>query len=115
MDFEKFIKDMPDNLNDIEKARYIYLQLGKFFSYDEQYITSGTQEKRNELFYKDFKTIKDDKIVCATISDLYTYLLNRCGIKAKTIYFEKPPKERRKSKTFACYYRDKYRWRKISL
>ena len=115
MEFDKFIKDMPNDLNYIEKARYIYLQLGKYFSYDEQYLTSGTQEKRDELFYKNFKTIKDDKIVCATISDIYTYLLNKCGIEAKTIYFENPPKERRKSKAITCYYRSKYRWRKIYL
>lgn len=108
MDFDIFIKNMPENLNDIEKARYIYIQLGKYFSYDERYLTSGTQEKRDELFNKNFKTIIGDKVVCSTISDLYTYLLNRVGIDAKTIRFEKMPKERGKKKTITCYYRNKH-------
>ena len=40
IDYDKIIEDMPKELNQIEMARYIYIQLGKYFSYDERYITS---------------------------------------------------------------------------
>ena len=30
----KILSEIPKNLTPIEKARYIYIQLGKFFSYD---------------------------------------------------------------------------------
>ena len=46
IDYDKIIEDMPKNLTQIEKARYIYIQLGKYFSYDEKYITSESDEEK---------------------------------------------------------------------
>ena len=44
MDYDKFLEKMPDNLTQIEKARWIYIQLGRFFSYDERYILTENEE-----------------------------------------------------------------------
>ena len=41
---------MPDNLTQIEKARWIYIQLGSFFSYDERYILTENEELRSIQF-----------------------------------------------------------------
>ena len=44
---EKIRKDMPKDLNEIEIAKYIYIQLGKIKSYDEKYYF-GNNEIANE-------------------------------------------------------------------
>ena len=44
MDYDKFLEKMPDNLTQIEKAMWIYIQLGRFFSYDERYILTENEE-----------------------------------------------------------------------
>ena len=61
IDYDKIIEDMPKELNQIEMVRYIYIQLGKYFSYDEKYITSESDEKKGEIFDRDIEDIEYDK------------------------------------------------------
>ena len=61
IDYDKIIEDMPKELNQIEMVRYIYIQLGKYFSYDEKYITSESDEKKREIFDRDIEDIEYDK------------------------------------------------------
>lgn len=81
---DKIFKDMPPNLTQVEKARYIYIQLGKYFSYDEQYIISNSEKEKREIFDRDIEDIVNDKVVCTSLSRIYENLLNSIGINAKT-------------------------------
>jgi len=87
---EKRIKDLiehiPQNFTDLEKARYIYIKLGRYFSYDGKYISSKTEEEKEGIYYKDVDNISDDKIVCSSLSKVYAYILNKVGIKSEIIY-----------------------------
>ena len=85
IDYNRIIDEMPEGLTQIEKARYIYVQLGKYFSYDERYITSQSDEEKREIFDRDIDDIIDDKVVCTSLSRIYENLLNRVGIKARTV------------------------------
>lgn len=85
IDYDKIIEDMPKELNQIEMVRYIYIQLGKYFSYDEKYITSESDEKKREIFDRDIEDIENDKVVCTSLSRIYERLLKRVGINAKTV------------------------------
>lgn len=85
IDYDKIIEDMPKELNQIEMARYIYIQLGKYFSYDEKYITSESDEEKREIFDRDIEDIENDKVVCTSLSRIYERLLKRVGINAKTV------------------------------
>lgn len=85
IDYDKIIEDIPKELNQIEMARYIYIQLGKYFSYDEKYITSENDEEKREIFDRDIEDIKNDKVVCTSLSRIYERLLKRVGINAKTV------------------------------
>ena len=85
MEYDKIIEDMPKELNQIEMARYIYIQLGKYFLYDEKYITSESDEEKREIFDRDIEDIENDKVVCTSLSRIYERLLMRVGINAKTV------------------------------
>lgn len=85
IDYDRIIEDMPKNLTQIEKARYIYIQLGKYFSYDERYITSESDNEKREIFDRDIEDIENDKVVCTSLSRIYENLLNRAGITSKTV------------------------------
>ena len=85
IDYDKIIEDMPKELNQIEMARYIYIQLGKYFSYDERYITSESDNEKREIFDRDIEAIENDKVVCTSLSRIYERLLKRVGINAKTV------------------------------
>ena len=85
IDYDKIIEDMPKELNQIEMARYIYIQLGKYFSYDEKYKISENDEEKREIFDRDIEDIENDKVVCTSLSRIYERLLKRVGINAKTV------------------------------
>ena len=85
IDYDKIIEDMPKELNQIEMVRYIYIQLGKYFSYNKKYITSESDEKKREIFDRDIEDIENDKVVCTSLSRIYERLLKRVGINAKTV------------------------------
>lgn len=85
IDYDKILSDMPNDLTQIEMARYIYIQLGKYFSYDERYITSESDNEKREIFDRDIEDIENDKVVCTSLSRIYENLLNRAGITAKTV------------------------------
>ena len=42
---KKILEDMPKDLTDIEKVRYIYLSVGNIFSYDRDYIYLGRERE----------------------------------------------------------------------
>lgn len=84
----EILEKMPKELNDIEKARYIYIELGKYFSYDERYLTAETLDDKRLIFDRDINNIDDNKAICSSISKIYVKLLNEAGIKAETVYEE---------------------------
>ncbi len=43
---ENVLRRMPANLTQIEQARYIYLQLGKLFTFDEKYWLGNSKTRR---------------------------------------------------------------------
>ena len=81
----KILSEIPKNLTPIEKARYIYIQLGKYFSYDEKYITTESEEEKKQIFNRDIKDVKDNKVVRTSLSKIYENMLNRVGLNAKTV------------------------------
>ncbi len=78
---ELILKDMPDDLNDLEKARYIYLKLAFYLNFSTKYNnTDGNEFAR--MSYPDVDTSKFNKnqIICKEWSKIYSYLLNEVGI-----------------------------------
>lgn len=84
----EILESLPKDLNDIEKARYIYIGLGKYFSYDEKYLIADSMEQKKIIFNKDINDINDNKAICSSISKIYVKLLNEVGIRAETVYKE---------------------------
>lgn len=87
MDYNKIIEEMPKDLTKIEQARYLYIQIGRYFSYDERYITAQSIRQRSEIFNKKPEEMQDDKGVCSSLAKVYTKLLKDIGIDAKTTLF----------------------------
>lgn len=89
--YNKIIKKMPADLNDLEKARYIYIELGKLFTFDENYVLAPAkiQDKlykmamEDKVDFNDLATKKHSKALCISISNAYSLLLNRVGIEAR--------------------------------
>lgn len=84
-------ENMPEFSGDeveqeIKKAMYIYLELGKIKSSDERYLfgNSKTKEKLYKLYERNKRNteciVKDKKVVCVTMSVLYKKILKEFGI-----------------------------------
>ena len=82
---KKILGDMPKDLTDIEKVRYIYLSLGNMFSYDRDYMYLG-REREILAAYSNNITIDDiekreyyNKIlaVCSQMSLIESETINR--------------------------------------
>jgi hypothetical protein len=89
---EKIVSKMPTDLNDMEKARYIYMKLGLLFTFDENYML-GTNATQKKLIFKaekgmyDFKEMAQKgkiKTICISMIDTYVNALRKVGISAKS-------------------------------
>ena len=81
---EAIITNMPLNLSNLEKAYYIYIELGKVVSENPEYVFNdwqGKEEHYNDEMDENFYGI------CKTISELYVSILRdeRIGIDAKLV------------------------------
>ena len=88
---DNIINNMPQNLSQIEKAYYIYLELGKIISESPQFVF--TDRKGKEKHYND--AIDSEYLgICKSISELYVSILKdkRIGISADLVkkYPESP-------------------------
>ncbi|MBF0987503.1 MAG: hypothetical protein HXK69_00840 [Clostridiales bacterium] len=81
--FINMLDDMPEGLSDIEKLRWIYIKVCKRFSYDLEYWSK--LDKSKSIFYKSIDDIKDNKVVCSTISEIFTRLSKKAGLDVKTL------------------------------
>ena len=88
MNFEDIIKDIPQNLSKMEKARYIYINLCKQVSYNPNYIMTHSLDDKRIIFDEDVQLEKwtKNEVICSTISKLYQQLLDKVGISSEVIY-----------------------------
>lgn len=90
-EIDTIINNMPQNISQIEKAYYIYLELGKIVSESPQFVFTNREGK--ERHYND---VIDGKYygICKSISELYVSILRdkRIGISADLVkkYPESP-------------------------
>ena len=79
---QKFEKD---SLSEVEKARYLYIELGKLLRYKMDYLTIY-ERKQEDIYFMpiDFEDIKTNSWICVQMSDMYVELLRRVGIQAST-------------------------------
>ena len=81
-EFIQSIKEkLPNNLSDLEIAKYIYIQLGKQKAFDEKYFfgNSKTRKKIYKLAEQNKidseQASKNKKIICVSLSYLYRDIL----------------------------------------
>lgn len=89
---QKLKIEMPKGLNEIEIAKYIYIELGKIKSYDDKYFF-GNSKTKSKIYRlarntpnRINETMKKKKIVCVSLSYLYRELLKRFNIKSYINY-----------------------------
>ena len=78
---ELILKDMPNNLNDLEKARYVYLKLGDIVDFSTKYNNTSLDEMG--LMYTsniDVTNIKNNQVNCRFWVQIYSSILTELGI-----------------------------------
>ena len=77
------INSIPDSLNDIEKARYVYIKLGKILSID----INTLEEKNSNILFEVMSEVNNiwtslvkKKVSNITLCKIYMYILRRIGI-----------------------------------
>ena len=82
---ERILADMPEDYSDIEKCMYIYIQMCKTLTYDQEYYVTNQRgprtEKHKTLSYIPTITTDHNNAVCYEFSSIYGKLLNEMGIK----------------------------------
>ncbi len=80
----KIVANMPSGLSAIEKARYLYLELGKVLNFSEAYAKNAMSEEAISLYTKEITddTVLNNKVVCTIWSQLYQSLLESQGIES---------------------------------
>ena len=78
--------NIPDEITDLEKIRYIYIELGKVFSYDYR-IISDESVASEPLDYE--RNMIGRYKTCYQISDIFTLLVNNFVPNAKAKIIER--------------------------
>lgn len=74
------------NYTNLEKARFIYIELGKLLSFSTTLQNTSEEEFLKIFFEKvDTKSFNRNQVICRTWSQLYSQLLTECGIKNEII------------------------------
>ena len=92
----KILQDMPENLTDIEKVRYIYLSIGDLFSYDRNYTYLGKEREILAAYSKIFTISSMEernysnkiRAVCTQMGAIESETINEMhnvNIKARTL------------------------------
>ena len=85
---DKMIDLMPKNFTELQKARYLYINLGKLLAYDERYIVANSKAekklfrmaKENVIDFNKIKEGKKFKGICIDLNRLYANVLLKAGI-----------------------------------
>ena len=78
IDYDKLLNSIPEGLNQIEIARFLYIELGKYFIYDPDVIAAQDIETRKKIAYRGIDEMNENKtnINCDTwiLGKLYSNL-----------------------------------------
>ena len=83
---QKILNEMPTDLSDLEKARYLYLKLADYLAFSTKFNNTDTSEHFS-MYMKELNISKFDRnqVICKEWAQLYSYLLNSVGIKNEII------------------------------
>lgn len=79
---ERIINDMPSGLNDLEKARYLYLEIAELFVFSTK-LNNTSDNEFTKMYNEKYnpEQITTNQIICKNWATIYSYLLNKVGIK----------------------------------
>lgn len=80
--FNKIISDMPKNLNELEKFKYLYNQTGLLLSYNLDILESS---KHKDQASNIFISIVKNWGICSSFARIYEYLCYKAGLECETI------------------------------
>ena len=95
---DKYVEEIKDELkirnieDELEIIKFVYLDLGKNFSFDIDYLPFGNNKTRNNIYkyhcrnIDDLNKCMDNKLViCKSVSYILEYVLSNFGINIKTL------------------------------
>lgn len=90
---EKYIEEVKrktEGYSDIEKLRYVYLDLGKRFAFDLNFSFGNSRRKKEIYDHSGFqeeleKSMENNTIICKSISYIYEHIVKQLEIKAESI------------------------------
>ena len=84
--FIELLKDIPEGLNDLEKARWLYIKLGKTITYDMNVFYLRDERLKDVYNQKvDINSYESTHLICKAISEIYIDLLKELSIKAELV------------------------------
>ena len=83
------VKELTKELNELETIRYIYLDLGKRFSFDKRFYAGNSSQKKASYqesgsFDAPEQSMNSGIIICKTSSRIFETILNHLGIKTNS-------------------------------
>ncbi len=84
-DIELILANIPDNLTDLEKVRWVYINLGKLFSYDLKVLDNKEIYKKDINYQRGITTYVNRFQTCKQISQIFISILKELNIKANLI------------------------------
>lgn len=87
----KKYKEQNPNISEMELVRYVYLDLGKRFSFDINCVPFGNKEKRKKIYRRSRnestlnETMETNIGICSTFAQILENILKQFGVEIETI------------------------------
>lgn len=82
--------ELPDSLNSLEKAIYIYIKMCKIFTYDDEFYamnqSGSSKEKHKNIEYVSQLSLENRMVTCYEFNIIFAYMLEKLGLNFKSFY-----------------------------
>ncbi len=86
----KIYKEQNPAVSEIELIRYVYLDLGKRFAFDVNFLPFGNSKKRQEIYMKSRnekelnECMESNIVICKSVAYILEFILKSLGVNIKT-------------------------------
>lgn len=82
---QSIIKNVPLDLNDDQKMRYVYHELGLIFAKDVDFFYDKENEDRRKQIFNNYQTIENNQVICRNATYKYVEVARSLGLNCKMI------------------------------
>ena len=86
----EILEKMPQDIDELTKIRYLYIELAKRLNYDVGYFADGAKAVESYWKILNFENMTNNKVVCKGWAELFAQIVKDAGIDENRVSIKRP-------------------------